>query len=217
MAVARAIHRLSVRARLARLRGPEKLRGIGRQPRLDSLARRGRTCDARFGRPRSNRRSKAGRNTKATAFRESPGISGAGFGRPIGTQTISFGSTTGGGQNGRAATSTNQWRFEDRAVVYEESSNISRTATSPTTWRPSIGIRPTRLARCTRPDNGRTMWHLVGHPPLAFLRNYLARGGFRDGIPGFIISAMNAYYVFLKFAKLWEAQQQAERLVPLNP
>jgi glycosyltransferase involved in cell wall biosynthesis len=49
---------------------------------------------------------------------------------------------------------------------------------------------------------------LVGHPPLAFLRNYLAHGGIRDGVPGFIISAMNAYYVFLKFAKLWELQHQ---------
>jgi glycosyltransferase involved in cell wall biosynthesis len=38
----------------------------------------------------------------------------------------------------------------------------------------------------------------------AFLRNYIARGGIRDGVPGFIISSMNAYYVFLKFAKLWE-------------
>jgi glycosyltransferase involved in cell wall biosynthesis len=45
---------------------------------------------------------------------------------------------------------------------------------------------------------------LAGHPPLAFLRNYLARGGIRDGIPGFIISSLNAYYVFLKFAKLRE-------------
>jgi hypothetical protein len=45
---------------------------------------------------------------------------------------------------------------------------------------------------------------LAAHPPLAFLRNYVARGGFRDGVPGFIISAMNAYYVFLKFAKLCE-------------
>jgi glycosyltransferase involved in cell wall biosynthesis len=44
----------------------------------------------------------------------------------------------------------------------------------------------------------------VAHPPLAFLRNYLLRGGIRDGVPGFIISTMNAYYVFLKFAKLWE-------------
>lgn len=42
------------------------------------------------------------------------------------------------------------------------------------------------------------------HPPLAFLRNYIAKGGIRDGVPGLIISALNAYYVFLKFAKLWE-------------
>jgi glycosyltransferase involved in cell wall biosynthesis len=50
---------------------------------------------------------------------------------------------------------------------------------------------------------------LVGHPPLAFLRNYLLRGGFRDGVPGFLISAMNAYYVFLKFAKLYEIEHVA--------
>ena len=54
--------------------------------------------------------------------------------------------------------------------------------------------------------------HILGHPPLAFARNYLLRGGIRDGIPGFIISALNAYYVFLKFAKLWELQVAA----PLN-
>ena len=44
---------------------------------------------------------------------------------------------------------------------------------------------------------------LAFHPPAAFLRNYVLRRGFTDGIPGFIISAMNAHYVFLKFAKLW--------------
>lgn len=44
---------------------------------------------------------------------------------------------------------------------------------------------------------------LVFHPPAAFLRNYVLRRGFTDGVPGFIISAMNAHYVFLKFAKLW--------------
>jgi glycosyltransferase involved in cell wall biosynthesis len=48
---------------------------------------------------------------------------------------------------------------------------------------------------------------IAGHPPLTFLRNYVARGGIRDGAPGFIISAMNAYYVFLKFAKLWEIER----------
>jgi (heptosyl)LPS beta-1,4-glucosyltransferase len=52
-----------------------------------------------------------------------------------------------------------------------------------------------------------SLWQIAGHPPLAFLRNYLARGGIRDGAPGFIISALNSYYVFLKFAKLWELQR----------
>jgi (heptosyl)LPS beta-1,4-glucosyltransferase len=49
---------------------------------------------------------------------------------------------------------------------------------------------------------------LALHPPLAFLRNYIARGGIRDGATGFVISRMNAYYVFLKFAKLWELQRK---------
>jgi len=44
---------------------------------------------------------------------------------------------------------------------------------------------------------------LVVHPPAAFLRNYVLRRGLGDGAPGLIISAMNAHYVFLKFAKLW--------------
>ena len=52
-----------------------------------------------------------------------------------------------------------------------------------------------------------SLLHLAGHPPLAFLRNYLARGGIRDRTAGFLISTLNAYYVFLKFAKLWELQR----------
>ena len=42
------------------------------------------------------------------------------------------------------------------------------------------------------------------HPPFAFLRNYLLKGGFRLGGVGFIVSVLNAYYVFLKLAKVWE-------------
>jgi glycosyltransferase involved in cell wall biosynthesis len=49
---------------------------------------------------------------------------------------------------------------------------------------------------------------LVFHPPAAFLRNYVLKRGFVDGLPGFIISAMNAQYVLLKFAKLWELQRR---------
>ena len=58
-------------------------------------------------------------------------------------------------------------------------------------------------------EHQRTGWlELICHPPLSFLRNYIWRRGFRDGLPGFIVSLMNAYYVFLKFAKLWEHQRQ---------
>ena len=49
-------------------------------------------------------------------------------------------------------------------------------------------------------------FELLIHPRLAFLRNYLLRGGFRDGAAGLLVSRMNSYYVFLKLAKLWELQ-----------
>ena len=52
---------------------------------------------------------------------------------------------------------------------------------------------------------------LLAHPPAAFLRNYILRRGFMDGTAGLILSAVNAYSVFLKFAKLWELQAIASR------
>jgi glycosyltransferase involved in cell wall biosynthesis len=55
---------------------------------------------------------------------------------------------------------------------------------------------------------------LVAHPPAAFLRNYVLKGGFRDGVPGLIVSAMNAQYVFLKFAKLWERARASRQVTP---
>jgi glycosyltransferase involved in cell wall biosynthesis len=45
------------------------------------------------------------------------------------------------------------------------------------------------------------------HPPAAFIRNYFVRGGFLDRMPGFLISILNSYYVFLKVLKLWELQK----------
>jgi glycosyltransferase involved in cell wall biosynthesis len=70
--------------------------------------------------------------------------------------------------------------------------------------------RYTTLAAEEMFDRGRRAgpFDLVLHPLGAFIRNYLLRGGFRDGTAGFVISAMNAYYVFLKFAKLWRRQEQ---------
>lgn len=66
--------------------------------------------------------------------------------------------------------------------------------------------RYTTLAARQMREAGRTAgwFDLALHPPAAFLRNYVLRGGFRDGVAGLIISTLNATYVALKFAKLWE-------------
>ncbi len=61
-----------------------------------------------------------------------------------------------------------------------------------------------------------TVVDLAAHPPLAFLRNYLLRRGFRDGMPGLIVSLVNSYYVLLKFAKLWELQRRTGREGPAS-
>jgi glycosyltransferase involved in cell wall biosynthesis len=66
--------------------------------------------------------------------------------------------------------------------------------------------RYTTFAAAQMYETGRraNLLDLAGHPPLAFLRNYVFRLGFKDGTAGFIVSILNSYYVFLKFAKLWE-------------
>jgi glycosyltransferase involved in cell wall biosynthesis len=61
---------------------------------------------------------------------------------------------------------------------------------------------------------------LLLHPPAAFLRNYVLRGGFADGMAGLTISLVNSYSVLLKFAKLWELQQEtsnSQSPTPKNP
>jgi glycosyltransferase involved in cell wall biosynthesis len=55
---------------------------------------------------------------------------------------------------------------------------------------------------------------LLVHPPAAFLRNYLLRRGILDGSVGLTISLVNAYSVFLKFAKLWELQREIKDQSP---
>jgi len=76
--------------------------------------------------------------------------------------------------------------------------------------------RYTTLAARQMSEHGKQarLIDMACQPPLAFLRNYLVRGGIRDGRPGLIISSMNAYYVFLKWAKLWELRATAHRDAP---
>ncbi len=47
-------------------------------------------------------------------------------------------------------------------------------------------------------------YHVVLYPPFTFLRNYVVNLGFLDGLEGFVVEALNSYYVFLKYLRLWE-------------
>jgi glycosyltransferase involved in cell wall biosynthesis len=48
-------------------------------------------------------------------------------------------------------------------------------------------------------------------PPLVFLKNYIVKCGFRDGSVGLVVSSMNAFYVYMKFIKLWELGRKGRR------
>lgn len=50
---------------------------------------------------------------------------------------------------------------------------------------------------------------LLLRPPMRFLKGYVIKAGFLDGIRGFIIATIVAYGVAMKYAKLWECQWQA--------
>ncbi len=48
---------------------------------------------------------------------------------------------------------------------------------------------------------------LVGHPLATFLRAYVLKRGFLDGVPGLMVAGMGAISVFFKYAKLYEMQK----------
>jgi glycosyltransferase involved in cell wall biosynthesis len=68
----------------------------------------------------------------------------------------------------------------------------------------------TSLAALDMRDRGVTVrgLGLAVHPAAAFLRNYILRGGFREGRAGLAVSLLNSYYVLLKHVKLLELQSQ---------
>jgi glycosyltransferase involved in cell wall biosynthesis len=51
---------------------------------------------------------------------------------------------------------------------------------------------------------------LLFHPMARFLKEYLLRQGFRDGLPGLIIVVSTMFYVFAKYAKLWELERSSK-------
>ena len=50
-------------------------------------------------------------------------------------------------------------------------------------------------------------WRIAAAGPFAFLRSFVLKGGFRDGIAGLSIANFAAYHDFLKHLILWELQR----------
>jgi glycosyltransferase involved in cell wall biosynthesis len=59
------------------------------------------------------------------------------------------------------------------------------------------------------------LYGMVWRPAERFLKNFVLKAGFLDGVHGFLYCATTAYYSFLTYAKLWELRQQpSETSVP---
>lgn len=56
-----------------------------------------------------------------------------------------------------------------------------------------------------------SLFALVVRPVWKFIETYGIKMGFRDGIPGFVISVSAGYSVFLKWAKLWEIEVREKK------
>ncbi len=47
-------------------------------------------------------------------------------------------------------------------------------------------------------------WNFVANPLWAFIKVYLIRRGYRDGLPGLLVSGFAAAHVLLKYIRLWK-------------
>ncbi len=73
--------------------------------------------------------------------------------------------------------------------------------------RYSSGLVADKLARGQRFPGLR----MIFYPPVFFLRQYIAKRYFLNGWAGFISAVVGAFYVFAKYAKLYEARRQAAK------
>ena len=49
---------------------------------------------------------------------------------------------------------------------------------------------------------------ILAKPFTRFVKHFILKKGYRDGLPGFLIAVLESYYVFLKYAMLWELHQE---------
>jgi glycosyltransferase involved in cell wall biosynthesis len=72
--------------------------------------------------------------------------------------------------------------------------------------------RYTTLAAQDMKQSGKrfSLYDIIVRPPFLFFKMYILRRGFLDGMHGFILSILSANYVFVKYAKLREAEIKSQ-------
>ncbi len=79
----------------------------------------------------------------------------------------------------------------------------------------STGLVKDKVAKGTKANP----WICVFYPPIYFVRAYFFKRAFLNGWGGFITSVCGAFYVFLKYAKLYEYHQRkryGKSLMPVD-
>ena len=196
--------------RLAGLRRAEEPRGVARLARLDSVARRRRARHAGAGRrdprrprgePRAARLPHSARDLVPRALDPQH--------RLVSRLPAAALRSPRGRWNGRRVHESVELHGTRRPAA-RTSSSTTPTATSRITSRRSIATRrsPREQMAGRRPAHQRRSRSSSIRRSRSCATTSL-RGGFRDGAAGLLVSALNSYYVFLKFAKLWELQQRA--------
>jgi glycosyltransferase involved in cell wall biosynthesis len=76
-----------------------------------------------------------------------------------------------------------------------------------------IGERYAPLAAQQMFEEGRqtSSLKIATAAPAAFIRSYVLKGGFRDGLAGISIASFAAHHAFLKHVMLWEKQKESGR------
>ncbi|MEI7904051.1 MAG: hypothetical protein WCI43_01385, partial [Candidatus Firestonebacteria bacterium] len=52
-----------------------------------------------------------------------------------------------------------------------------------------------------------SLLNLLLNPPITFMKMYVLKLVFLDGIPGFCDCALSSFYNFVKYSKLWELKK----------
>lgn len=67
--------------------------------------------------------------------------------------------------------------------------------------------RLTEIAAANVGERRAAAGRMVIEPAWRFARAYVLKRGWREGVPGFFVAATDAFYVFLRWARVWEARR----------